>query len=227
MRNWIKSVGVLAVIAIVSTGCSSLGNGAAGMPSVAPTSAGVASAATSTTPSKPYLTVTPTLELNDRTTKPGTKLKFGQQAVVPFYSYYDKGLVGITVTVDSAPALDEDIDYLPLKDEDKAKLRGKTFFFVRTKMVNLDGVNFADILPPTLTATTRSGGWPGALLGGARVDVTGCDSVSAAPKDFSAAGAVFEQCQLYFGVSSDPIASLAYTEQPYERAASRALTWRR
>jgi hypothetical protein len=181
--------------------------------------------ATTTTP-KPYLTVRPTLELNDRTTKPGTKLKFGQEAVVPFYSYYDKGLVGITVTVEDTPALDDDIDHLPLKDDDKAKLRGKRFFFVRTKMVNLDGVNFSDVLPPTLMTTTRSGGFPGALLGGARTDVTGCDSVSSAPKTFSVAGAVFEQCQLYFGVPSDPIASVAYTDQPYERAASRAVTWR-
>ncbi|HKS49785.1 MAG TPA: hypothetical protein VJT49_32705 [Amycolatopsis sp.] len=39
--------------------------------------------------------------------------------------------------------------------------------------------------------------------------------------------AVFEQCQLYFGVASDPIASLAHTEQPYERVATRAVTWRR
>lgn len=197
------------------------------MPPSAPSSAGVASVAASPTPSKPYLTVTPTLELNDRTTKPGTKLKFGQQAVVPFFSYYDKGLVGITVNVDSAPALNEDIDNLPLKDEDKATLRGKMFFFVRTTMVNLDGVNFADVWPPILRATTRSGGWPGTLLGMAPMDVTGCDDVSPAPKDFSTVGAVFEQCRLYFGVSSDPIASVAYTDQPYESTASRALTWRR
>lgn len=225
MRSWIGNLSLVCAIAAVA-GCSS--TSAPGTPGLAaPTPSSAPAAAVSTTPSKPYLTVTPTLELSDRTTKPGTKLKFGQQAVVPFHSYYDKGLLGITGTVDSAPASDEDIDYLPLTDGDKAKLRGKTFFFVRTKMVDLDGTNFTDVLAPTLSATTRSGGWPGALLGGARADVTGCDSASAAPKDFSTPGAVYEQCQLYFGEPSDPITSLAYTDEPYEQAASRAITWRR
>ncbi len=190
------------------------------------TTSGEAPSSAPTSTEKPYLTTTPTLEVSDQTVQPGTKLKFGEQAVIPFYSYYAKGVVGLTVTVESVKAPDADIDELPLKEEDKAKLRGKDFFFVREKLTNVDGINLAEVTTPVLTATTKSGGFPGTLLGMGKHDVTGCEDQSFAPKDFAAKGAVFEGCRLYFGVASDPITSLAYTEKPYERAASRAVTWR-
>lgn len=179
-----------------------------------------------TTTPKPYLTTTPTLEVTGEAVKPGTKLKFGEQAIIPFYSHYAKGVVGLTVTVESVKAPDADIDGLPLKDEDKAKLRGKNFFFVREKLTNVDGTNLAEVYAPTLSARTKSGGWPGSLLGMGNSDVAGCEDEHFAPKDFSTKGAVFESCRLHFGVASDPITSLAYTSQPYESADSRAVTWR-
>ncbi|WP_246272408.1 hypothetical protein [Amycolatopsis acididurans] len=98
---------------------------------------------------------------------------------------------------------------------------------MRTKLENLDGLNFADILPVTLDPTTRSGGWPGTIIGGRRTDVTGCDSATSAPDDFSTVGAVFEDCRLYIGSPTDPITSLAYTDEPYGDAGSKAVTWRR
>lgn len=223
----------MAVVAsvVMLAGCSSAIAGSpepfsAMTPSAGP-GPGTATRAPSTTPSKPYLTTTPTLELTDRTTKPGSKLKFGQQAVIPFFSHYDKGLLGVTVTVESAPAQNSDIDALPLKDEDKAKLRGKTFYFARVKMTDIDGANFADVWAPTLTATTRSGGWPGSLLGASFPDVTGCEGLSPAPKDFSTPGAVYEQCELFFGTASDPVTSLEYFDAPYEQPSSRAVTWKK
>jgi hypothetical protein len=202
----------------VIAGAGLLGGGAA------PTTA--TPTTTTTTTAAPYLTTTPTLELNDRTTAPGAKLKFGEQAVVPFYSHYAKGLLGISVTVENVRARDSDIAHLPLKDEDKAKLRGKMFFYVHQKLVNVDGVNFAEIYAPTLEATTRSGGFPGVLLGMGNTAVTGCDGHSFAPSTFSTKGATFEQCTWFFGEDSDPIASLAYTDKPYETADTRAVTWR-
>ncbi|WP_246272409.1 hypothetical protein [Amycolatopsis acididurans] len=88
VRKWIRNLGVLAGIAVVSAGCSAVGT--AGLDVSGASSTRAPDPVVTTTPSKPYLTVTPTLELTDRTTKPGTKLKFGQQAVIPFYSLYDK-----------------------------------------------------------------------------------------------------------------------------------------
>lgn len=217
---------VVALAAFAATGCTTTVAGqASGAGSLSTDSATPPPSAPTTTP-RPYATTTPTLELNDQTVKPGTKLKFGEQAIVPFYSAYAKGLVGITATVESVKAPDADIDGLPLSEEDKTALRGKNFFFVRTTMVDIDGANFEGIHSPTLSATTKSGGWPGTLLGVGDLSVTGCDSTSMAPSVFSAKGAKYEQCQLYFGVPSDPVTSLAYTEAPYERAATRAVTWK-
>jgi hypothetical protein len=183
--------------------------------------------ATPTTTEMPYLTVTPVLELNDQTTKPGAKLKFGEQAVVPFYSRYAKGLLGISVTVESVKAPDADIDQLPLKDEDKAKLRGKMFFFVKQTLTNLDGANFAEIQAPIISASTKSGGFPGTLLGMAKISVTGCEEGSFAPSDFATKGAKYEVCRLNFGVASDPVTSLSYNDKPYERADGKSVTWRK
>lgn len=217
---------VVALAAFVTTGCTTTVAGqASGAGSLSTDSAEPTASAPTTTP-RPYSTTTPTLELTDQTVKPGTKLKFGEQAIVPFYSAYAKGLVGITATVESVKAPDADIDGLPLSEEDKTALRGKNFFFVRTTMVDIDGANFEGVHSPTLSASTKSGGWPGTLLGVGDLSVTGCDSTSMAPSVFSTKGAKYEQCQLYFGVASDPVTSLAYTEAPYERAATRAVTWK-
>ncbi len=217
---------VFALVAFAATGCATSDAGqASGSGSVLTTSETPSPSAPTTTP-RPYATTTPTLELNDQTVKPGTKLKFGEQAIVPFYSAYAKGLIGLTVTVESVKAPDADIDGLPLKDEDKTKLRGKNFFFVHTSMVDIDGSNFEGVWAPTLTASTRSGGWPGTLLGLGDISVTGCDKGSTAPSDFSAKGAKFDSCQLYFGTASDPTTSLAYTQKPYETTATRAVTWK-
>ncbi|GAA1948297.1 hypothetical protein [Amycolatopsis minnesotensis] len=186
------------------------------------------SAPVTTTPDKPYLTTSPALELTDATTKPGTKLKFGEQAVVPFNSTYAKGLLGISVTVDVVKAADADIDNLKLKDEDKKQLRGKMFFFVHKVLTNVDGVNLAEVQAPSLWATTKSGGFPGTVFGiGAKTDVPGCTDNDFAPKDFSVKGAKYETCDLMFGVAADPVVSVAYSKSPYEDKPSRNVTWRR
>ncbi len=224
-RPRVRQVVIAVAIGAALAGCTTPVSGKV-QPRADGTTSGVPSSPAPTTTEMPYLTTTPTLEVTDQTVKPGTKLKFGEQAIVPFYSRYAKGVVGITVTVESVKAPDADIDQLPLNDEDKGKLRGKNFFFVREKLTNVDGTNLAEVHTPYLTATTKSGGFPGTLLGMAKVAVTGCEEKSFAPKDFSVKGAVYEECHLHFGVASDPIASLAYTDKPYESAASRAVTWR-
>ncbi|MFC3452534.1 hypothetical protein [Amycolatopsis speibonae] len=224
-RPRVRHAVIAAMLGATLVGCTSPSNIGQAR-SAAATTSEETSASTPTTTEMPYLTTTPTLEVSGDAVKPGTKLKFGEQAIVPFYSRYAKGVVGLTVTVESVKAPDADVDGLPLKEEDKAKLRGKNFFFVHEKLTNIDGTNLAEVTVPTLTAKTRSGGWPGSLLGMGKADVAGCEDQNFAPKDFSVKGAVFESCQLHFGVASDPITSLAYTSQPYESADSRSVTWR-
>ncbi|MGW4128871.1 hypothetical protein [Amycolatopsis japonica] len=224
-RPRVRHAVVTAMLGAALVGCTAPQNVGQAR-SAGATTSGETSASESTTTPKPYLTTTPTLEVTGEAVKPGTKLKFGEQAIIPFYSHYAKGVIELTVTVESVKAPDADIDGLPLKDEDKAKLRGKNFFFVREKLTNVDGSNMAEVYTPILSAKTKSGGWPGSLLGMGDADVTGCEDQNFAPKDFSTKGAVFESCRLHFGVASDPITSLSYTSQPYESADSRAVTWR-
>ncbi len=217
---------IFAVVAGSLAGCTASAVPPPSVDSVQQTSTPSAVPSTPTTPDMPYLTVTPVLELNERTTKPGTKLKFGEQAVIPVYSRYGKGLLGRSATVETVKAADADIDGLPLKDEDKAKLRGKMFFFVKETLTNIDGANLTDVVPSSLTTSTKSGGWPGTLLGMGKIEVPGCpDRAYTRAKEFATKGATYEQCHLYFGVASDPITVLTYTDKPYEK--DKGVTWRK
>ncbi|MCE7003770.1 hypothetical protein LWC34_13170 [Kibdelosporangium philippinense] len=181
---------------------------------------------TATSTPRPYAIETPKLEITGAATPAGTKLKFGAQAVIPAFSQYAKGNLGYTVTVQSVKAPDADIDQLRLTDEDKAKLRGKNFFFVHSVIENLDGVNFADYQGPIFIAGTKSGGWPGSLLGIGEMSVTGCEDVGFAPKDFTTKGAKYTTCTLFFGVASDPITKVSFVKEPYSTEDRQSVTWR-
>ncbi|MFD8494797.1 hypothetical protein [Amycolatopsis sp. NPDC059657] len=221
---------VLAAFAFAAAGCSTVTGQASPAGGSVKTTGPSSAAATSTAPTtteRPFMTVTPTLEITGDAAKPGTKVKFGEQAVIPVYSYYAKGLLGLTITTETVKASDEDIESLPLKDEDKAKLRGKYFFFVHQTLVNVDGSNLSELYPPSLTPATKSGGWPGQMFGGRKTSVTGCEETGSTPKDFTAKGAKHETCKIYFGVASDPITSIAYTTKPYDSAVSKAVTWKK
>ncbi|WP_158851333.1 hypothetical protein [Saccharothrix deserti] len=165
----------------------------------------------------------PKPELSERATAPGTVLKLGEQGVIPVAGTYAAGLIGLTVTVDSAPATQADIDGLPLKDKDKAELRGKTFFFIRQHVVNLDGTDLTDMVAPSLVAWTAGGDIPGMLLGGTDGKVGDCEDEVVSLPEFSEKGASFDQCRLVFGEPGDPVASVRLTSPPYDSA--KPVTW--
>ncbi|SHG76103.1 hypothetical protein [Streptoalloteichus hindustanus] len=219
---------VFAALAFAASACTSTPETSSAAPATTTQTTPVPSTTVSKPPEEPYLTATPTLELSENAARPGTRLKFGEQAVIPYYSSYAKGLLGVSVTVDTAPVTEEEIGKLALKDEDKKKIRGKTFFFVREKLTNIDGANLTRIRVPSMHATTRSGGWPGSVLAvGRSVDVTGCQEEVFAPPSFSTKGAEYETCELMFGIISDPIVSFSYTKAPYEDSPSHSVTWHR
>src|SRR5690349_600509 len=106
---------VLAAFAFAAAGCSPVTGHASVESGSVKTTGPSGAAATSTAPTtteRPYMTVTPTLEITDDAAKPGTKVKFGEQAVIPVYSYYAKGLLGLTLTTETVKASDEDIESL-------------------------------------------------------------------------------------------------------------------
>jgi hypothetical protein len=219
------TVGVLSVSACSGTATSVASPDPTAQTTGGATSQAASSPPTSTTRSEPYLTVTPTLTVVDGATKPGTKLKFGDQAVIPYFSHYATGLLGVTITVESVKASDEEINKLKLKDEDKNDLRGKNFFFVHMHMVNVEGADLVGIQSPILTATTKSGGWPGRLFGIGEISVNGCEDTVFAPTDFRTKGASYDTCDLHFGQASDPITKLQYDNQPYTKDKGKSVIW--
>lgn len=215
-----------AMLALTVTGCTVPSPTTDGPGTVAPTPTPTATPTISTPsiPERPYATTTPKLKLTARTTKPGATLGFGEQAVVPYYGPYAKGLLGITVTVRTVKATAAEIAKLPLKEKDKAQLRGNMFVFVRQRLVNVDGTNLGDMSQPVLSPTTASGGLPGAVLVISGPSVTGCES-TVPPMDFSGKGAAFADCQLHFASPSDPVTSVEYRGAPYDGARG-SVTWR-
>jgi hypothetical protein len=216
-----------AMLALTATGCTvpspTTTDGAATVtPTATPTATTISTPAI---PERPYATTTPKLKLTARTTKPGATLEFGEQAVVPYYGPYAKGLLGVTVTVRTVKATATEIAKLPLKEKDKAQLRGNMFVFVRQRLVNVDGTNLGDMSQPVLSPTTASGGLPGAVIMiGLGRSVTGCES-TVPPMNFSTKGAAFADCQLHFASPSDPVTSVEYRGAPYDGARG-SVTWR-
>ncbi|MFC9257331.1 hypothetical protein ACFTTZ_38430, partial [Amycolatopsis thailandensis] len=82
-------IAVMAGVALV--GCTPPSNIGQARSAAATTSGEAPAGPSPTTTAMPYLTTTPTLEVTGDAVKPGTKLKFGEQAIIPFYSRYAKG----------------------------------------------------------------------------------------------------------------------------------------
>lgn len=117
-------------------------------------------------------------------TPPGTKLKVGDRAVVPFKYGNKKGTIAITVT---AMELGPNADLAPYGD----KAKGMLPVYIRMSVENVGGTDlaFSAVNLRTVGANGRSTG----------VVVTGgtpkCKS-QASKKDFTTVGAKYETCEL-------------------------------
>ncbi|HEY3480666.1 MAG TPA: hypothetical protein VGL02_17360 [Streptomyces sp.] len=143
------------------------------------------SAPTSASPEAPESSETGAAAPVGDVTKPGTELKLGERAVVPFkYGTTKSGTIAITVT-----AIEQGANADLAKYGDKAK--GITPFYLRATVENVDGadLSYASISLRALGSDGRSTG----------VIITGstdrCKSGTAG-KDFTTAGAKFETCTL-------------------------------
>jgi hypothetical protein len=132
-------------------------------------------------------------------TKPGTELKVGDRAVVPFkYGTTKSGTVAITVT-----AIDKGANADLAKYGDKA--RGITPYYIRASVENLDGtdLSYSSVSLRALGADGRSTG----------VIITGstdqCKSGTAG-KDFTTPGAKFETCTLQGAREGSEVAAASF-----------------
>ncbi len=119
-------------------------------------------------------------------TKPGTKLKIGDRAVLPFtYGTSKTGTIAVTVT-----EIEKGTEADMAKFGDKAK--GMTPYFIRMKVENVGGTDLS-YSSLKLDGVLEGGGGTGVILIGGLPDK--CDNKSA-PADFTTKGASFETCSL-------------------------------
>ncbi|GAA5162232.1 hypothetical protein [Amycolatopsis dongchuanensis] len=119
------------------------------------------------------------------TTAPGTELKVGQRAVVPFeYGTSKKGTIAITVT---AIERGENADLAKFGD----RAKGIVPFYVRATVENVDGsdLSYSSL---RLRGVGPDGRSTGVIITG---DTDKCESESA-DKDFKTAGAKYDTCVL-------------------------------
>ena len=118
-------------------------------------------------------------------TKPGSELKVGDRAVVPFKYGTDKnGTIALTVT-----AIEKGDNADLAKFGDKAK--GLLPYFIRVSVENVDGSDLA-YSSVSLRALGADGKSTGVIISG---DVDKCQSETA-KKDFTTAGAKYDTCVL-------------------------------
>lgn len=118
-------------------------------------------------------------------TKPGSELKVGDRAVVPFKYGTDKnGTIAITVT-----AIEKGANADLAKFGDKAK--GLIPYYIRVSVENVDGADLS-YSSVSLRAIGADGKSTGVIISG---DVEKCESETA-KKDFTTAGAKYETCVL-------------------------------
>ncbi len=169
------ATGCAAVLLLSACGGKEEGGNPAPAPAPAPTSAPASSPATSGT-----LPVG-----NPDATAPGTELKVGDRAVVPFKYGNDKaGTVAITVKSIELGAKEDLAAY-----GDKAK--GMTPVYIRVSVENIGGTDLT-YSSVRLRAVGPDGRGTGVIITG---ETPKCQSETA-KKDFKTAGATYETCGL-------------------------------
>ncbi|WP_338900230.1 hypothetical protein WBG99_05575 [Streptomyces sp. TG1A-60] len=134
-------------------------------------------------------------------TAPGTELKVGDRAVLPFeYTSEKKGTIAVTVT-----AIEKGAEADMAAFGEKAK--GMTPYFIKMKVENVGGtdLSYASL---KLDGVLEGGAGTGVVLFG---DIPGkCDRESA-PTEFTTKGASYETCALS-ATKSSPITGASFDE---------------
>ncbi|MFG3407561.1 hypothetical protein [Streptomyces sp. NPDC048142] len=134
-------------------------------------------------------------------TAPGTKLKVGDRAVLPFaYTSDKKGTIAVTVT-----AIDKGTEADMAAFGDKAK--GMTPYFIKMKVENVGGtdLSYASL---KLDGVLEGGAGTGVVLIG---EIPGKCEREAAPREFTTKGASYETCALS-ATKSAPVTGAEFDE---------------
>ncbi|RKT54773.1 hypothetical protein [Saccharothrix australiensis] len=157
--------------------------------------------ATTTGSEKPSGSTAATPAAPGDVTAPGTKLKVGDRAVVPFrYGTQKSGTIALTVT-----AIEQGDNADLVKFGDKAK--GITPFYLRVSVENVGGTDLAHS-SVSLRGLGADGKGTGVIISG---DTDKCESETAG-KGFTTAGAKYETCVLQGAREGAKVVSASYNE---------------
>jgi hypothetical protein len=132
-------------------------------------------------------------------TAPGTELKFGEQAILPFEYGDSKGTIGLTVTAVDAGAEADLADF----GEDA---KGLTPFFIHLSVENIGGTDLANT-SAGVDGVLEDGASTGVVLVG---EIPKCENASA-PVEFTDSGATYETCVLTASQGS-PVTTVEFNQ---------------
>jgi hypothetical protein len=215
-RRRIEAVAAALVPGLLLAGCS----GGDGTASPAPTSTVESPVPTPVlTPPRGATTTVPTqpLRVTGKMTRPGTRLRFGQKAIVPIRDYnalrksYTEGVLGIVVQrIRQTPGTRIKGNF---DAGSRAVLKRSTAYHAEIVITNESG-NAMSLEVPRIEARRGGGGVTDvSLLGG---ELPGCTE-SPTPDAFDHKGARWVTCELW--ASTSPLREVHYMAPPYGKNA--------
>ncbi len=204
-RTLVASVGALALL------LSACGESTTGTAAPAATEQAATETTSSAAPKSSTTTTTAKAASGD-VTAPGTKLKVGDRAVVPFKYGTDKnGTIAITVT---AIEKGDNADLAAFGE----KAKGITPYYIRVSVENVGGTDLA-YSSVSLRAIGSDGKGTGVIISGKTAQ---CESETA-KKDFTTAGAKYETCVLQGAREGAAVAGATYDKgDGYDKSP---ITW--
>ncbi|WP_344268718.1 hypothetical protein [Actinomadura napierensis] len=211
-----RSHALALITCLMLAGCS---GGGASAPSAAPATTASPAPSPATSAPMPGTTAIPTepIHLTDEMTRPGTRLRFGEKAIVPVRDYYPQqktyveGVLGIVVQrIRTTPGSKVQGNF----DEDsRAILKRHTAYHARIIVTNESGNPFS---PGTPRFTGEFGEWGPAVTVSGEMRLPGCrEGYPPDFDEFDRKGAEWKTCLLAVSSRSRPMTQVRYEGPPY------------
>ncbi|MFD9699942.1 hypothetical protein [Lentzea sp. NPDC059081] len=197
-------IAAAATAGLLLSACGSETGGTATPATTSDTSTAASETTTSSTKATTSGSVPPVA--GSDVTAPGTKLKVGARAVIPYTLSDKSGTMAVTLTAIEQGAK-EDL----AKFGDKAK--NITPFYLRVRVENLSGTDLS-YTSVSLRGVGADGKGTGVIISG---DTEKCDSISA-PRAFTTAGAFYETCVLSGAPDGLKVAGAEYNRAEYTKS---------
>jgi len=211
MRN---TGALLAAVGVIALGVSACGGDTGGSAVPAPATSAADPAETSAAPSSTSAPASAAAPADGDVTAPGSELKVGERAVVPFeYGTDKKGTIAITVT---AIEQGDNADLASFGE----KAKGITPFYIRVAVENVGGTDLSHS-SVSLRAIGADGKSTGVIISGKTPQ---CES-STAKKDFTTAGAKYETCVLQGAREGSEVAGATFDKG--DDYLKSPITWKR